>query len=83
MKECPTCEQVLDDEYRDVLVEERTEKIGSYEDGLVDLQKELDLTISNIEEMDGVRQQIDENNNIKRNLTCTPGSGLKRPCPFQ
>ena len=68
MKECPTCEQVLDDEYRDVLVEERTEKIGSYEDGLVDLQKELDLTISNIEEMDGVRQQIDENNNEVQSL---------------
>tara|TARA_B100000809_G_scaffold144246_1_gene141818 strand:+ start:22438 stop:24150 length:1713 start_codon:yes stop_codon:yes gene_type:complete len=68
MKECPTCEQVLDDEYRDVLVEERTEKIGSYEDGLVDLQKELDLTISNIKEMDGVRQQIDENNNEVQSL---------------
>ena len=68
MKECPTCEQVLDDEYRDVLVEERTEKIGSYEDGLVDLQKELDLTISNIKEMDGIRQQIDENNNEVQSL---------------
>ena len=68
MKECPTCEQVLDDEYRDVLVEERSEKIGSYEDGLVDLQKELDLTISNIKEMDCVRQQIDENNNEVQSL---------------
>ena len=52
----------------DVLVEERTEKIGSYEDGLVDLQKELDLTISNIKEMDCVRQQIDENNNEVQSL---------------
>ena len=68
MKECPTCEQVLDDEYRDVLVEERSEKIGSYEDGVVDLQKELDLTISNIKEMDCVRQQIDENNNEVQSL---------------
>ena len=68
MKECPTCEQVLDDEYRDILVEERSEKIGSYEDGLVDLQKELDLTISNIKEMDCVRQQIDENNNEVQSL---------------
>ena len=68
MKECPTCEQVLDDKYRDVLVDERTEKIGSYEDGLTNLQKELDLTISNIEEMDSVRQQIDENNNEVQSL---------------
>ena len=68
MKECPTCEQVLDDKYRDVLVDARTEKIGSYEDGLTNLQKELDLTISNIEEMDSVRQQIDENNNEVQSL---------------
>jgi DNA repair exonuclease SbcCD ATPase subunit len=68
MRECPTCEQVLDDKYRDVLVDERNEKVGSYEDGLINLQKELDLTISNIGEMDSVRQQIDENNNEVQSL---------------
>ena len=33
MKECPTCEQVLDDQHKDVLVAERNTKLFSYEEG--------------------------------------------------
>ena len=68
MKECPTCEQVLDDQHKDVLVAERNTKLYSYEEGLENLEQELDVTISEIKKMDDIRAQVTDNNSEIQSL---------------
>ena len=68
MKECPTCEQVLDDQHKDVLVAERNTKLFSYEEGLENLEQELDVTLSEIKKMDDIRAQVTDNNSEIQSL---------------
>ena len=68
MKECPTCEQVLDDQHKDVLVAERNTKLFSYEEGLENLEQELDVTLSEIKKMDDIRAQVIDNNSEIQSL---------------
>ena len=68
MKECPTCEQVLDDQHKDVLVAERNTKLFSYEEGLENLAQELDVTLSEIKKMDDIRAQVTDNNSEIQSL---------------
>ena len=68
MKECPTCEQVLDDQHKEVLVAERNTKLFSYEEGLENLEQELDVTLSEIKKMDDIRAQVTDNNSEIQSL---------------
>ena len=68
VKECPTCEQVLDDQHKDVLVAERNTKLFSYEEGLENLEQELDVTLSEIKKMDDIRAQVTDNNSEIQSL---------------
>jgi len=68
MKECPTCEQVLDDKHKDELVEDRRTRISECEDGLTNLQSELDSVDGMIEKMDSIKEKAKKADNEIQSL---------------
>ena len=60
-EECPTCEQIIDETFKDTKIRDRQDKVNELFDGMQQLQNELDLTEKRLNEISKVTTDIQTN----------------------
>ena len=60
-EECPTCEQIIDETFKDTKIRDRQDKVNELFDGMQQLQAELDSTQKRLNEISKVTTDIQTN----------------------